>query len=129
MKKIILLLAALLTLAGCVTPSSSPIAAHAGGGTTMFGTLAAFGTFEMQLAPAYTRLAVLRHNAAQDLRAGRISVPVAQSIQDTADAARKLLDAAHEETADGKERLGAREKLNAATGLIAGAEKMLEKKP
>lgn len=59
-----------------------------------FGTLATFGTFEMELAPAYTRLAVLRHNAAAALRKGKISVEVAKKIQRGANLARVSLDQA-----------------------------------
>lgn len=124
MKTLILMLAVLMALAGCAT-QSTPIDGRATGGPVMFGTLAAFGTFEMKLAPAYTRLAVLRHDAARLLRNGRIDVGTAQTIQTTADAARELLDAAHAETADGNERPAARDNLNAATGLIAAAEKLL----
>lgn len=125
MKNIILLLAALMALAGCTT-STTHMTGRASGGLQAFGTLASFGTFEMELAPAYTRLAVLRHNAARLLRDGRIDVGTAQTVQGTADQARNLLDAAHAETLDGKARPAARENLNNATALIAAAEKFLE---
>lgn len=64
------------------------------GAMVAFGTLATFGTFEMELAPAYSRLAVLRHNAANALRKGKISVEVAKKIQRGADLARVSLDQA-----------------------------------
>lgn len=127
MKKLFLLLPAIMALAACA--HESPIAGSASGGPVAFATLASFGTFEMQLAPAYTRLAVLRHNAARALRDRRITVAAAVSIQSAADNARSLLDAAHAETLDGKPNPGAVEKLGHAQRLIAAAEKLLERKP
>lgn len=62
--------------------------------TYAIGTLAPLGSFEWKAAPAYTRLAVLRHNAAVSLRAGRINVDDAETIQSRADHIRSLLDAA-----------------------------------
>lgn len=127
MKKLFILLAAIMALAACA--HESPIAGSASSGPVAFGTLASFGTFEMELAPAYTRLAVLRHNAARSLRDQRIAVATAVSIQSAADNARSLLDAAHAETLDGKSRPSAIEKLRQAQHLINAAEKLLEQKP
>lgn len=61
-------------------------------GIAAFGTLASFGTWEMELAPAYTRLASLRHTAARRLDAGAITVADAVEIQLLADDARAALD-------------------------------------
>lgn len=61
-----------------------------------FATLASFGTFEMELAPLYTRLAVLRHNAARDLRSGDIDVELAKKVQLYADVLRSQLDNARQ---------------------------------
>lgn len=127
MRAAILLLAA-LALAGCAT-HTTPITGQALSGPAAFGTLASFGTFEMELAPAYTRLAVLRHNAARALREKRIDVTDAEVLQAIADAARFLLDAAHAETRDGKARQSARDKLSQALERIQAGEQMLEGKP
>lgn len=52
------------------------------------------GTFEVKVAPAITRLALQRHNAATALRKGRISASTAKTLQATADQARAHLEAA-----------------------------------
>lgn len=112
-------------LTACTTPPTQPVASAASSGFVAFGTLAPFGSFEMQLAPAYTRLAVLRHNAARQLTQGRITVSAAKNIQAMADAARSSLDAAHAETMGGQERLSAVKNLKNAQMLIQDAEKLL----
>ncbi len=63
-------------------------------GVIAVATLAPLGSFEWQVAPDYTRLAVTRRLAARLLAQGRISVEVAEQVQVEADAARRLLDAA-----------------------------------
>lgn len=123
MKTLLILL--FLALAGCAAQPVQPITGAASGGITAFATLAPFGSFEMELAPAYTRLAVLRHNAARQLTQGRITVGAAEDIQAMADAARSSLDAAHAETMDGKEKPTARKNLANAKLLIEDAEKLL----
>ena len=128
MKTLIIFITALFFLAGCATPASPQVSGKGTSGTVVFGTLAAFGTFEMALAPAYTRLAVVRHNAAQALDRREISLSTAKTLQETADRARSLLDDAHDQTLDGKERPDARKKLTAAQELIGRGESLLEKK-
>ena len=128
MKNLLILLAALIALAGCVT-QSAPISGQASGGPVMFGTLAAFGTFEMELAPAYTRLAVLRHKAAGALRDKRISTKKAVDVQDMADTARRYLDGAHRLTLDGKPNDEAKRILRDAVWWIDEAEKHMGVKP
>lgn len=123
---IVMALCALLF--GCGSLPSG-IQGRAEGGPVMFGTVAAFGTFEMQLAPAYTRLAVLRHNTARALRDKRITVARAEFIQASADHARGLLDDAHAMTVDGKPNPAAVAALQQAEQWIANAEKILEEKP
>lgn len=81
-------------LIGCAsTPQVTPLEnKQESGGLQVFATLADFGTFEMELAPAYTRLAMLRHNAAKALRKSQITRNDAISIQQAADFARAKLD-------------------------------------
>lgn len=123
---IVMALCALMV--GCGSLPSG-IQGRAKGGPVMFGSVAAFGTFEMQLSPAYTRLAVLRHNAARYLRDKRITVARAEFIQASADHARGLLDDAHAMTVDGKPNPAAVAALQQAEQWIANAEKILEEKP
>ena len=79
----------------------------------------------MELAPAYTRLAAVRHRAAKRLDGGRLSVEAAVAIQDLADRARAKLDASRRGslTDPGPEQKGA---LAAAIRLIDQAEYTLE---
>lgn len=58
------------------------------------GTLATVGTFEMELAPAKTRLEMCRRNAKKALIARRIDVDTARDIQRHADNARAALERA-----------------------------------
>lgn len=127
MKTILALVVAIALLSGCAT-QPAPISGKAYGGSVAFGTLASFGTFEMELAPAYTRLAVLRHNAAKFLGDRKITRSNAQQIQETADRARFLLDEAHAQTLDGKPNAEAIEKLAKAKRLIQIGEQYLEGK-
>lgn len=129
MKRILALFAALALLAGCAAAPPSPTLAAApdgAGKSRIFGTLASFGTFEMELAPAYTRLAVLRHRAASQLTQGRIDVAAARQVQAHADAARTLLDQAHSATLAGKVTDAARARLKEARERIEQGEKLLE---
>lgn len=89
-----LLILALAWLLSACASATLPPTKQQGVSVSAFATLASFGTFEMQLAPAYTRLAVLRHNAARALDKGRIPVDAAQEIQAGADAVRAQLDRA-----------------------------------
>lgn len=93
MRALIVLMIA-FALSACATPQSVPITAKSSGSVAGFATLARFGTYEMELAPAYTRLAALRHRAARDLDAGRITVDTAIAVQSLADQSRSKLDAA-----------------------------------
>jgi hypothetical protein len=86
------LLALAVTACSSAPPQTAALSAGASSGIVAFGTLASFGTFEMDLAPAYTRLAVARHNAARALDKGRITVTVAEDIQADADNIRRALD-------------------------------------
>lgn len=120
---IIMALCALIVGCGSLP---SDIQGRAAGGPVMFGTVAAFGTFEMQLAPAYTRLAVLRHNAARALAEKRIPVQTAEFIQAVADRARSLLDEAHAQTLGGKEQPAAVAALDQALQWIKLGEDALK---
>lgn len=90
--RVLLILAALAALAGCATPAPTPVAGSGSGGVVGAATIARWGTWEMDLAPAYTRLALARHNAAVALTRGRITVDTAVQVQAIADQARALLD-------------------------------------
>lgn len=97
MKRLFIAFVLAILMIGCASTPKQPEtlqAEQSTGAITAFGTLATFGTFEMQLAPAYTRLAVLRHNAAQALKKGRIDVALAKKIQRAANNARVYLDQA-----------------------------------
>lgn len=121
-----ILLFGLLILSACAAhlpiKAQSPVP-----DTAAFATLASFGTFEMALSPAYTRIAVARHNTAMALKRGAINVKTAMSIQRRADDARKLLDDAHAETANGKGTPAARNKLDLAIDIIKAIEEDIGK--
>lgn len=125
MKKTILALAVAAMLAGCATPPK-PVSAQGGSQLAGFATLAVWGTWEAELAPAYTRLAVLRHNAANRLDAGRISVQTAQMVQSMANEARAALDLSRRGPAKEPTDLQ-REQLADAIRLIERAEQLLER--
>ncbi len=98
MKFISLMLMSLL-LFGCASAPKTPVPlasepASTGIQSYAIGTLAPLGSFEWYAAPSYTRNAVLRHNAAVQLRKGAITVEQAVDIQARADHIRQLLDAA-----------------------------------
>jgi hypothetical protein len=93
MRAILFACALLLGLTACSTaPTPAPLAASARGSISGFATLATFGTWEMQLAPAYTRLASIRHRAAAKLDARQITAATALAVQAQADQARAALD-------------------------------------
>lgn len=126
MRVILIALAAAL-MAACTSPAPiQPIEAIAQGKVVGFGTLADFGSWEFELAPAYTRLAVLRHRAARQLDERRIALPTAMAVQDLADRARALLDLSRRGNAM-QPTVGQREQFAAARVLIADAEALLEK--
>ena len=74
MRKTIITLATAALLAGCATtPPPTPIAASGRGQIAGFASIAQWGTWEAELAPAYTRAAALYHRNAARLEGGRIS--------------------------------------------------------
>lgn len=113
-------------LAGCAQAPATPIHAAGQARVTGFGTLADFGSWEFELAPAYTRLAVLRHRAALLLNDRRIGVGTAIAVQDLADRARSMLDRSRRGNT-GQPTAEQRAQLDQARGLIADAEALLEK--
>lgn len=123
MRALLILIAAAL-LAACALAPVQPIQAAAQGKVAGFGTLADFGSWEFELAPAYTRLAVLRHRAARQLDERRIALDVAVTVQDLADRARALLDLSRRGNAK-QPTLEQRAQLSAAVLLIADAEALL----
>lgn len=88
-------------------------------------TLAPIGSFEHKAAPAYTKLALLRNNAAKKLRAGEITVQAAIDVQAAADGVRATLDAALRDDAENRSD-AATKKLIAAGVQLFAAESALE---
>lgn len=126
MRKSLIALGLAAALAACASaPPATPLAASGRGSLSGFATLALWGTWEMELAPAYTRLAAVRHRAAQRLDGGRLSVATAVEIQDLADRARANLDASRRgsQSDPGPAQKGA---LATAIRLIEQAEHTLE---
>lgn len=121
----ILILAIALALSACATPPSS-LEAGARSNVAGFATLAVWGEWESDLAPAYTRLAVVRHRAARLLTDGRIGVDTAIAVQKSADEARALLDQSRRGNAKAP-TAQQRDQLAAAQRLIAVAESHLER--
>jgi hypothetical protein len=103
-----------------VEPSTAVI----GTGIKAFATLASSGTFEMELAPSYTRLARLRYNAASLLDQNRITVDHAIEIQNGADEIRAVLDYARQLDAN-KNRTGAKIASDKAKTLLDRLEATL----
>lgn len=129
MRAIILVAAALAAI--LVTPAIAEEVqvqgrAAAPGQIVGFATAAEFGTWEMELAPAYTRLAAMRHNAARLLNARQIPVALAIAVQDKADKARTALDQSRRGEAK-HPTARQRQLLMEAKRLIAEAEATLEK--
>lgn len=125
MRRLLLIVVAVLGLGACAsTPQATPMQGAGGARIVGFGTLADFGSWEFELAPTYTRLAVLRHRAARQLNDRRISLAAAVEVQDLADRARALLDLSHRGNAK-QPTLEQRAQLSAAVLLIVDAEALL----
>jgi hypothetical protein len=93
----------------------------------VFGTLAEKGTWEFELAPAYTENARLRYRAAHQLKAKRISVDLAKQVQKRADEARAALDSSAK-LAKAKDMNGARAELLKARSIQAAISFVLGEK-
>lgn len=113
-------------LAGCGSPALQPAPQQSA--FTGFATLGTSGTFEWTAAPAWTRLAQLRHNAARALNKKQISVVNAKAIQARADQARAFLEDAAATDARG-DRNKANDTLRWAVAAIESAELSLKEKP
>lgn len=111
----IMIIAVSMILAAC--SSTVPLEGNGHASQTVAFATLAFGPFEMKLAPAYTRLAVLRHKATVALRSGAITVSVAKEIQAGADRIRANLDLAKTRESDSI--------LGLAVGELADLEKKL----
>lgn len=119
-------LAALLTACAGTAPlqaTGAPPARIVG-----FATLAPLGSFEWRAAAPMTALAKLRHDAARDLRAGRIGAATARDIQSRADAIRALIDGAIKSDKNG-DGIGAENDLITATEQLVTAIAILKGKP
>lgn len=131
MRILIHVLGLLAFLVGCSsTPPPAPTfgAKAAGHGIVLAGTLATVGAADELTAASYTRLALLRHNAASRLSDGRISVETAKHIQVIADQARSQLDGAIAADRAGDKPL-ALKRLSGANELIAIGTAQLEVAP
>lgn len=93
MRYMIPLLAA-LALSACAGMTPAQIAGSTQAGLYAAATIARVGTVDEQLAPAYTRNALVRQRAARALETGRIDVGTARTVLGYTDAARRALDAA-----------------------------------
>lgn len=103
------------TLQGAAKPDRS--------GVFVVGTLAPWGSFEHEAAPAYTSLAVARRLAARRLDRQEITADQAIAVQAAADRARAALDAARAR-ADRGDRAGAIGDLRAAQALVQQADQL-----
>lgn len=121
-----LLIALVLGLSACTTAPEKPLAATGSTASTGVATLALWGTWEMELAPAYTRQIVLLKRAGRALRDGQIAVSSAIAIRDHAVAARRLLDDSRRGNATQPTALQ-RASLADALHRIALAEQILER--
>lgn len=123
-----IIFAAALALSACSTAPAVPLQASGQGNIAGFATIAVWGEWESDLAPAYTRLAVILHRAARALDSRRIDVDTAIAIQQAADQARRLLDASRRGNSKDPSPLQ-REQLVEAQRLLAAAETLVEKRP
>lgn len=90
---------AALAVSACAGMTPAQVAGNTSSGLYAAATLARAGTVDEQLAPAYTRNALVRQRAARALDAGRIDVGTARTVLGYTDAARRALDAGHLATA------------------------------
>lgn len=88
----LIIIAALLFSAAGLAETTQALNATAKTGSMGTATVAQFGTWEMSLAPQYTRMSVIDKQATRLLRAEKISVETAQAIHDRSVTAHKLLD-------------------------------------
>lgn len=138
MQKLIVCVAVVATmifLAGCASTAPAPemeMVTHElqgsadadGMGYFAVGTLAPLGSFEWKIAPSYTRLATVRHNAARALKQHRLTFAEAVDVLDATDRARAALDAAV--VADSKkDSKGAEREAAAGAAAIVEAESIL----
>jgi len=125
MRALLIGLLAVFMTACATPPAQTPVSAVVKSSITGFATLADFGTWEMQLAPAYTRLAVLVHRAARAKEAGRLSLDWEFEIRKRAIYAQALLNGSRRGeriNPDDDQRLF----LKTATGLMNEIEAILE---
>lgn len=128
MRALLIAFALALGLTACAStppPTVVTAAGSAHAGLSGHATLARWGGWEMELAPAYTRLAGIRHRAAAQLDARKIPVATAIAIQATADQARSALDLARRNDA-GEPTPEQRAAFAKALALIERAQSLLE---
>jgi len=123
MRALIIVIA--LVISACASPPPVALSAANQGSVSGFATAAFWGSWEFETAPAYTRLAALRHRAARAYLAGRIDVATARIIQGEADLARTALDASHRGKSP-EPTSQQRAQLADAVAAIERAERLLE---
>jgi hypothetical protein len=93
MRRLLLIVVAVLGLGACAsTPQATPMQGASGASIVGFGTLADFGSWEFELAPAYTEVEVINHKAKSLLAKHAIDASTAEQIRDLTRSARLLLD-------------------------------------
>ena len=128
LQRILVVLAAIFVLgmgAACTTTQPLP-PGHADAGITLVGSIAPLDSFEWEVAPMYTRLAVLRQRTARLLRDSRIDIAAAVRVQQYADHARGLLDQAVAAELKSKDRNAARATASQAKADIDSIESILQ---
>lgn len=123
-----LLIAAAILLSACTTAPAVPVQAAGQGNITGFATLAVWGAWESELAPAYTRLSILLHRTARARDARKITLDTAVEILGKGDLVRGLLDASRRGNAK-EPTLVQRAQFAEAQRLMDTIEPLLEKRP
>ena len=126
MRKTILAMVVAALLGGCATtPPSTPMAASGRGQIAGFATVAQWGTWEAELAPAYTRAAALYHRNAARLDARRSDRATAVRAHGLISDALVLLNASRRSLAP-EPTTQQRAQLAEASGLMDRAAALLE---
>jgi len=114
-----------LALGACTTnPLQGEARPARSGGVFAVATVAPWGTFEHEAAPAYTRLAVALRVTSNRLTTGRITASQARTVLSTAEATKAVLDAARAR-ADRGDREGARVDLADALVQVDAVEQLV----
>lgn len=128
-----LLLLLVVFLVGCATAPTTAIDGQAqaarGGATIVVGTLAPLNTFEWDVAPLYSRVAVARAVAARRVQQGTLSTQDAREVQALANEARRVLDAAVAQEARDRNRAAATAATAPAVTALDRINSVMRKSP